>query len=284
MPKVCNSNSIYGYTDFNGFLDKKIPINAVMGDSHAALYGQFCHNKGDIKSTYGTGSSIMMNIGEKPIYSKSGLVTSIAWGINNKVEYVLEGNINYTGAVITWLKDNLQLINNPKETAILAENANPKDKSYLVPAFTGLGAPYWNSEVNAIITGMTRVTGKNEIVRAGLDSIAYQIADIVNLMKSESGLQIKSLKVDGGPTKNNYLMQFQSDILNIKVEVSSVEELSACGVAYMAGIALGLYDLKLLNNTIKYQNYVSKLNENEISELYKGWKNAVKQTLYNVKI
>ena len=239
---------------------------------------------GDIKSTYGTGSSIMMNIGEKPIYSKSGLVTSIAWGINNKVEYVLEGNINYTGAVITWLKDNLQLINNPKETAILAENANPKDKSYLVPAFTGLGAPYWNSEVNAIITGMTRVTGKNEIVRAGLDSIAYQIADIVNLMKSESGLQIKSLKVDGGPTKNNYLMQFQSDILNIKVEVSSVEELSACGVAYMAGIALGLYDLKLLNNTIKYQNYVSKLNENEISELYKGWKNAVKQTLYNVKI
>lgn len=185
--------------------------------------------------------------------------------------------------MITWLKDNLQLINNPKETAILAENANPKDKSYLVPAFTGLGAPYWNSEVNAIITGMTRVTGKNEIVRAGLDSIAYQIADIVNLMKSESGLQIKSLKVDGGPTKNNYLMQFQSDILNIKVEVSSVEELSACGVAYMAGIALGLYDLKLLNNTIKYQNYVSKLNENEISELYKGWKNAVKQTLYNVK-
>ena len=284
LPKVCNSNSIYGYTDFNGFLDKKIPINAVMGDSHAALYGQFCHNKGDIKSTYGTGSSIMMNIGEQPIYSKSGLVTSIAWGINNKVEYVLEGNINYTGAVITWLKDNLQLINNPKETAILAENANPKDKSYLVPAFTGLGAPYWNSEVNAIITGMTRVTGKNEIVRAGLDSIAYQIADIVNLMKSESGLQIKFLKVDGGPTKNNYLMQFQSDILNIKVEVSSVEELSACGVAYMAGIALGLYDLKLLNNTIKYQNYVSKLNENEISELYKGWKNAVKQTLYNVKI
>lgn len=279
LPEVCASNAIYGYTNFDGFLDKKIPINAVMGDSHAALYGQFCHNPGELKSTYGTGSSIMMNVGEKPIYSEQGLVTSIAWGINNKVKYVLEGNINYTGAVITWLKDNLKLIDSPKETATLAKMANPKDRTYLVPAFTGLGAPYWNSEVTAIITGMTRTTGKNEIIKAGLDSIAYQIADIVNLMKTESGLDINVLKVDGGPTKNEYLMQFQSNILDIAVQVSKVEELSACGVAYMAGIALDLYDEQILSTVIQRNFYEANMDMVSRNELYQGWKKAVNQTL-----
>ena len=279
MPQVCNSNDVYGYTDFEGLFDKKIPINAVMGDSHAALFGQYCHNKGEVKSTYGTGSSIMMNIGTKPIYSEKGLVTSIAWGFNGKVNYVLEGNINYTGAVITWLKDDLQLIKSPVETQDLAKKANPQDTSYLVPAFTGLSAPYWDSNVKAVLTGMTRVTGKNEIVRASLDSIAYQIADVVNLMKKEANLTIKSLKTDGGPTRNSYLMQFQSDILDIEIDVSDVEELSACGVAYMAGISLKLYDKDNLATIIKRKKYKSNMTEEIRNKLYQGWKKAIEETL-----
>lgn len=279
LAEVCSSNAIFGYTNFDGFLDAPIPINAVMGDSHAALYGQFCHEQGDIKSTYGTGSSIMMNIGKNLIHSKQGLVTSIAWGIDDDIEFVLEGNINYTGAVITWLKDDLQIIDSPNESSILAKKANTKDKSYLVPAFTGLGAPYWNSKANAIITGMTRVTGKNELVRASLDSIAYQIADIVNLMHLESDLDIKILKVDGGPTKNDYLMQFQSDILNTVVQVSKSEEISACGVAYMAGMGSGLYDKTNLLNLNKGTFYLPKINEERRILLYQGWKNAVNKTL-----
>ena len=283
LPQVCNSNDIFGYTDFDGFLNKKIPINAVMGDSHAALFGQFCHNPGEIKSTYGTGSSIMMNVGDKPIYSKNGLVSSIAWGFDNKVQYVMEGNINYTGAVISWLKDDLKLINSPKETEELAKSANKADKSYLVPAFTGLGAPYWNSEATAIIAGMTRITGKNEIVKAALDSIAYQIADVVKLMQKETGLAIKSLRADGGPTKNRYLMQFQSDILNISVQVSQIEELSACGVAYMAGLTLGIYDKEKLIDVIKYEEYMPDISINKSNTLYDGWKKAVKIAIGNLQ-
>lgn len=279
LPEVYSSNDIFGYTDFDGFLPKQIPINAVMGDSHAALFGQFCHAPGDIKSTYGTGSSIMMNTGDKLIQSENGLVSSIAWGFNGKVEYVMEGNINYTGAVISWLKDDLKLINSPAETEDLAKSANVADKSYLVPAFTGLGAPYWDSEATASITGMTRVTGRNEIVRAALDSIAYQIADVVKLMQQETGFTIKSLKTDGGPTKNKYLMQFQSDILNIPVQVSNVEELSACGVAYMAGITLGIYDKDELMNAMQRKTYKSNMDIELSEKLYEGWQQAIKRTL-----
>lgn len=283
LPKVCNSNDVFGYTDFAGLLAKKIPIHAVMGDSHAALFGQFCYQPGEIKSTYGTGSSIMMNVGDKLIHSEKGLVSSIAWSFNDKVKYVLEGNINYTGAVITWLKDNLQLINSPMECEALGVKANPQDKTYLVPAFTGLGAPYWDSKATANITGMSRVTGKNEIVRAALDSIAYQITDIVKLMKAESGLDIKALRVDGGPTKNNYLMQFQSDILDIPVQVSSVEELSACGVAYMAGISLGIYEQEKLNDMVERKEYTAKMDKTKRNNLYQGWKMAINQTLHSDK-
>ena len=279
LPEVCDSNAVYGYTDFDGLLPHKIPVNAVMGDSHAALYGQFCHNPGEIKSTYGTGSSIMMNVGDKVIHSQKGLVSSIAWSFDGKVQYVLEGNINYTGAVITWLKDNLHLINSPQECEALARQANPADKTYLVPAFTGLGAPYWDSEATATLTGMTRVTGANEIVKAALDSIAYQIADIVNLMREESGLAITALRVDGGPTKNKYLMQFQSDILNIAVHVSNTEELSACGVAYMAGITLGIYDKDEVAKSIERQQYNAAITAADREKLYKGWQRAVTNTL-----
>ena len=193
-----------------------------------------------IKTTYGTGSSIMMNIGQKPVYSDR-VVTSLAWKMNGQVNYVLEGNINYTGAVITWLKDELKLISSPSETEILANKANPGDRSYLVPAFSGLGAPYWDSEASGILTGITRTTGRAEIVRAGLESIAYQITDVVNAMSEESGIKIQELRVDGGPTRNKYLMQFQSDILDRKVLVPDAEELSGIGAAYAAGRGLGLY-------------------------------------------
>ncbi|MBQ3458456.1 MAG: glycerol kinase GlpK, partial [Synergistaceae bacterium] len=219
MAEVTDSDGNFGETDFGGWLDKKIPICGVLGDSHGALFGQGCLDTGMIKATYGTGSSIMMNTGDKPVFSDAGIVTSLAWKIGGKVNYVLEGNINYTGAVITWLKDGLKIISSPGETEELARNANKNDKTYLVPAFSGLGAPYWDSHASACITGMTRSTGKNEIVKAALDCIVYQITDIVEAMRSSSGITISGLRVDGGPTRNKYLMQFQSDMLNIPVRV-----------------------------------------------------------------
>ena len=222
LAELTDSDGEYGMTDFDGFLDAPIPIRGVLGDSHGALFGQGCVEKGMIKTTYGTGSSVMMNIGKDPVFSKR-VVTSLAWKLNGEVNYVLEGNINYTGAVITWLKDDLELITSPGETEALALAANPKDKTYLVPAFTGLSAPYWDSEAAGIISGMTRTTKRAEIVRAGLDCIAYQITDVIEAMSEESGIAIGELRVDGGPTRNRYLMQFQSDMAHVTVQVPSAE-------------------------------------------------------------
>lgn len=275
LAQVSYSDSNFGSTDFDGFLDSPIPIHSVMGDSHAALFGQQCHEKGMVKSTYGTGSSIMMNIGEKPKFSEKGIVTSLAWGIDGKVDYVLEGNINYTGAVISWLKDDLEIIESSSETEALAYSANPLDQTYLVPAFTGLGAPHWKSDARAIICGMTRVTKKAEIVKAGLESIAYQIADVATVMEEESGLDIKELRVDGGPTRNKYLMEFQSDLLNIPVGVPNAEELSVIGVSYAAGIGMGLYDKEKVFTNLNRKQYQPTMEEDRRNKLYNGWKNAV---------
>ena len=195
-----------------------------------------------IKATFGTGSSVMMNIGEKPIFSDAGIVTSLAWSMGGKVNYVLEGNINYTGSVIKWLVDDVKLLGASRESGKFAAKANPEDTTYLVPAFSGLGAPYWDSEAKAAIVGMTRSTGKAEIVKAAEECIAYQITDLVLLMQQESGLPITEIRVDGGPTKDKYLMQFQSDMLSIPVAVPKNEELSGIGAAYAAGFALGLWD------------------------------------------
>lgn len=208
LAEVCDFNANFGETDFEGFFDKCILIHSVLGDSHGALFGQGCLKQEMIKATYGTGSSIMMNIGEKPVLSTQGVVTSLAWEMNGKVNYVLEGNINYTGAVMTWLKDDLKLISSPKETEQVSLEANLNDKVYLIPAFTGLGAPYWGSKVTAAITGMTRITGKAEIIRVGLECIAYQITDVVKAMSEDAGIVVEELRVDGEPTKNKYLMQF----------------------------------------------------------------------------
>lgn len=279
LAEICDSDALYGYTDFDGYLAEPIPIHGVMGDSHGALYGQGCVKPGMIKATYGTGSSIMMNVGEKPIYSDKGVVTSLAWSLGGKVNYVLEGNINYTGAVITWLQKDLGLIASAKETQELAESANPGDTTYLVPAFTGLGAPYWDSKAKAIICGITRTTGKAEMARAALDCIVYQISDVVNVMAEDSGIPVEELRVDGGPTKNGYLMQFQSDILNIPVQVPDAEELSAMGPAYAAGIAMGFYDQEKLFAGLNRTRFAPAMADDVRQQKYAGWKESIQMVL-----
>lgn len=275
MARVTDSDGDFGMTDFDGYLDKPIPIRGVLGDSHGALFGQGCLSRGMVKSTYGTGSSIMMNIGEKPVFSDLGVVTSLAWSMGGKKNYVLEGNINYTGAVLTWLKDDLKLIQSPGETEELARNAAPGDKTYLVPAFSGLGAPYWDSKARGVICGISRTTGRAEVVRAALDCIAYQITDIVRTMSEASGIPIEELRVDGGPTKNGYLMQFQSDLLNIPISIPEAEELSGIGAAYAAGISCGIYRTDIFDR-MKRRQYHPAMETPVRQEKYEGWKEAIK--------
>lgn len=280
MAQVCDSDSNFGETDFEGFLPKPIPIHGVLGDSHGALFGQGCLKPEMIKSTYGTGSSIMMNIGEQPVLSTHGVVTSLAWSMKGKVNYVLEGNLNYTGAVITWLKDDLELISSPGETQELAQKASKEDQTYLVPAFSGLGAPYWDSRAAAAVVGMTRTTKKAELVKAGLECIAYQIADVVKAMSEDAGMKVEELRVDGGPTRNTYLMQFQSDIARAAVQVPDAEELSGIGPAYAAGLALGLWGPEIFQK-IQRKKYTPEMPEETAKIKYQGWKNAVEKVLHN---
>lgn len=278
LAEVVDSDSDFGETDFEGLLPKPVPIHGVLGDSHGSLFGQGCLKSGMIKSTYGTGSSIMMNIGEKPVLSTHGVVTSLAWSMGGKVNYVLEGNLNYTGATITWLKDDLKLIDSPAETEKLAREAVSDDSLYLVPAFSGLGAPYWDSHATAAIVGMTRTTGKAEVVRAGVECIAYQITDIVKAMSEDAGVTVNELRVDGGPTRNAYLMQFQSDIVRASVQVPDSEELSGIGPAYAAGLALGVWDEKIFEK-LKRVKYEPKMDEQIRDGKYQGWLDAVQRIL-----
>lgn len=279
LPEVVDSSYEYGYTDMEGLFEEPIRICGVIGDSQGALFGQGCVDKGMVKATYGTGSSVMMNVGMHMVLSDLGLVTSLAWGIDGQVEYVLEGNINYSGAVITWLKDDMGLITTPGETQEMAQMANKNDTTYLVPAFSGLGAPYWNSNARALLCGMSRTTGKKEIVKAALESIAYQITDIVEMMKTEEDTEVKELCVDGGLTKNQYLMKFQSDILRTKVTLPRCEESSAQGAAYMAGIYTGFYKKEqLFVKTVKNQ-FVPEMPQNVCREKYCGWKEAVEKVM-----
>lgn len=279
LPKVCDSNACFGYTNFNGYLEQTIPIHAVMGDSHAALFGQGCHKPGMVKTTYGTGSSIMMNIGTNFLQSKAGLATSLAWGIDGKMEYVLEGNINYTGAVVSWLKNNMHLIEKDAEVEEAIADANREDTTILVPAFTGLSAPYWRGDTKAMLYGMTRTTGRAEIIKASVESIAFQITDVLKAMEQDSFAKIAQLRVDGGPTKNRYLMQFQSDIAETEVCVAGNEELSAIGVAYMAGIAEGIYDKEKVFSNLHYKRYNTKQKTINCETKYASWKAAVQMVL-----
>lgn len=279
LPEVRDSNAFYGKTDFEGFFAEPIPILGVIGDSQGALYGQNCREKGLVKATYGTGSSVMMHAGDKPIVLDNGMVTSIAWGRDGKVSYVLEGNINYAGATVSWLKDNLGIITSAGETEAMAFAANPTDETYLIPAFSGLGAPYWKVDAKAMLYGMSRTTGKNEIVCAALESIAYQIADIVEEMQYDKGISKSVLRVDGGATENAYLMQFQSDILQKKVEVSACQEASAYGAALLSGEKAEIYDDKVLSDLRACQVYEPKMPESKRQEKWQGWRNAMEKVL-----
>ncbi len=280
LPEICCSDSLFGETIMEGLFPHPVPVFAMLGDSHAALFGHGCRKAGNIKVTYGTGSSIMMHTGEdcaKDAAGASGLVTSLAWGYRGKPGYVIEGNLNYTGAVISWLKNDLGLISSAKETETMARAANPKDNTYLVPAFTGLGAPYWR-ECSAAICGMTRTTGRNEIARAALDCIAYQITDVLQAMEKATGMHISEIRADGGPTANRYLMQMQSDIALTDVLVPSAEEFSAMGAGYMAGISAGLYPEEFCGS-VSYERYRPAMPESERSRKYALWGEAVRTVI-----
>lgn len=278
MAEVTDSDGVFGETDFEGTLPRPVPIHCMLGDSHAALFAQGCLDRGMIKVGYGTGSSIMMNIGESPLLSDKGVVTSLAWKLKGKVSYILEGNVNYSGAIVTWLKDQAGLLKTSAESEELAKRANPLDKTYLVPAFSGLGAPYWRSDVSAAFIGMSRATGKAELVKAGLEAIAYQITDIVDIMRDEAQIPDIELRVDGGPSRNGWLMQFQSDMLRCPVLVPEAEELSCVGVAYAAGMALGMYDENIFENN-RYARYEPRMDEAARKARHAGWKAAVQRIL-----
>ncbi len=275
LPKVCDSDSDFGTTTLGGYFNQPIPIYCMMGDSHAALFAQGCHEKGMVKTTYGTGSSIMMNIGSQFMKSNHGLATSLAWGIDGMVDYVLEGNINYTGAVITWLKDEMKLIQSTSEVEEAVAEANPEDTTVLVPAFSGLSAPHWDNDAKALIYGMSRTTGRAEVIKAAVESIAFQITDVLKAMEEDSQISIHELRVDGGPTRNKYLMQFQSDMAGVCVQVPQVEEFSALGVAYLAGIRAGVCKKEQLFAKREVTIYKEAMSKEEQQNKYQMWKEAL---------
>jgi glycerol kinase len=241
FPNVRNSNEIFGYTEPSIVFNESLPVSGLTGDSHGAFFGQQCFMPGVGKATYGTGSSVMMNIGARPLPPPQGLVTSVGYGTKSEIAFVFEGNIHCTGDTISWLKNEMQLINSASESEELAVSVTGNNGVYLVPAFVGLGAPYWDNEARACISGMGRDTTKAHVVRAALESIAYQVKDLVNLMGSCGEISLSSLRVDGGATRNNFLMQFQADILPGTVERSDIEEISALGSAFLAGLATGFW-------------------------------------------
>ncbi len=281
MPNALPCDAIFGYTSLDGFLRKEIPITGVMGDSHAALFGQNCFSKGMAKATYGTGSSIMMNIGNDFKLSPEGVVTSIGYSIGDETAYVFEGNIHCTGATIKWLVDDLELLSSSKESEQIATSVNSNNGVYFVPAFAGLGAPYWDNDANALICGMNRSSKKAHIVRAALESIAYQINDLVDVMNSKSGIHLSELRVDGGPTKNHFLMQFQADMLNARINRSEIEETSALGVALMAGLKLNIWKNMEEINSLRQNAFIfsSAMGNKERIRLINGWHMAVKRTI-----
>lgn len=276
LPVVKSSNEIFGVTEDPTLPFTDLPISGIIGDSQGALFGQKCFETGMAKATYGTGTSVMMHTGEL-VNGTNGLVTSIAWGLNGKVEYALEGIINSTGDVIKWLKEQLELIDRVEETEALASSLPDNQGVYLVPAFVGLGAPYWNPYTRAAILGMSRNTGKAHIVRAALESIAYQVKDVIELMQAESNIHIKSLNVDGGATSNRFLMQYQADMLDTEVTASKVAELSSMGAVYLAGLGVGIWkttdEIYQLNS--EHELYHPIMDSDLRDMFYQGWKDSV---------
>ncbi|MEL6945977.1 MAG: FGGY-family carbohydrate kinase, partial [Bacteroidota bacterium] len=250
------------------------------GDQQAALFGQACHKVGMAKNTYGTGCFMLMNTGEEPVASKAGLLTTIAWGINGKVYYALEGSVFIAGAAIQWLRDGLKIIDSAPDSEYFSRKVPTTDGVYVVPAFAGLGAPYWDMYARGAIFGLTRGTSKSHLVRATLESLAYQTRDVLDAMEKDSGVALQTLRVDGGASANNLLMQFQSDILNTSVERPSVIETTALGAAYLAGLAVGYWKMEEIEqNWLLDQRFDPKMEKEEQQKLYKGWQKAVKRTM-----
>ena len=276
LPKVCDSSMVYGAARIGG---AEIPIAGAAGDQQAALFGQTCFARGDVKNTYGTGCFMLMNTGDTPVESKNGLLTTVAVGLNGKETYALEGSVFVGGAVIQWLRDELKLINESADSEYFANKVKDSAGVYVVPAFTGLGAPYWDMYARGAILGLTRGAGRNHIIRAALEGIAYQTLDVLKAMQADSGVQFKELKVDGGASANNLLMQFQADIAGVTVRRPMIRETTALGAAYLAGLATGVWrDL----NDIKGQWTPDKLYEPQMEaararELVDGWHKAVER-------
>lgn len=277
LPTVYPSSHHFGDFDLEGV---KIPIGGVLGDQQAALFGQACFDVGSAKNTYGTGCFVLMNTGEKIHHSASGLVTTIAWGLDEKVIYALEGSIFIAGAAIQWLRDGLKLIDTAADTHYFASRAGGDDEVYVVPAFAGLGAPYWDMYARGAIFGLTRDTGKNHIIKATLQSLAFQTKDVLDAMEKDSGIKTQVLKVDGGAATNDYLMQFQADIQGVEVERPVVIESTAKGSAYMAGIMAGIWKKEdILNNRRIDRTFEPVMPDEKRGSLYAGWQKAVRRTM-----
>lgn len=281
LPEVKPSSEVYANTIPYHFFGFEVPIAGAAGDQQAALFGQTCFEKGEAKNTYGTGCFMLMNTGEEAVKSDHGLLTTIAWGYNGKVEYALEGSIFVAGSAIQWLRDGLRMLKSAKDSEQYATRIESTDGVYVVPAFVGLGAPYWNSDVRGAIFGLTRGTEKEQFVRATIESLAYQTRDVLTSMESDSGINLKTLRVDGGAVSNNFLMQFQSDILNVPVERPEVSETTALGAAYLAGLAVGFWkDQAEVKDQWKLdKRFEPNMDESHREALYKGWQHAVEATM-----
>ena len=283
LPEVRNSSEVYGYTKMGLTMGEEsgtdIPIAGMAGDQQAALFGQACFNSGDTKNTYGTGCFMLMNTGERCIKSSNGLLTTIAIGIDNKIEYALEGSVFIAGAAIQWLRDEMKFFSDAADTEYFATKIENNGGVYLVPAFVGLGSPYWDMYARGTIVGLTRGSNRNHIIRAALEAIAYQSKDLIEAMKEDSGLSFSTLKVDGGAVRNNFLMQFQADILNTDVLRPEITETTALGAAYLAGLAVGFWKDKenIVKNWKLNRKFTPNLSEELRNKYFKGWKKAVEK-------
>ncbi|MBC5637710.1 glycerol kinase GlpK [Ornithinibacillus sp. BX22] len=280
LPEVRQSSEVYAHTVDYHFFGHEVPIAGIAGDQQAALFGQACFETGMAKNTYGTGCFMLMNTGEEGVKSEHGLLTTLAWGVDGKVEYALEGSIFVAGSAIQWLRDGLRIIKNAPESEDYASKVESTDGVYLVPAFVGLGTPYWDSDARGAVFGLTRGTSKEHFIRATLESLAYQTRDVLDAMIADSGIELKTLRVDGGAVKNDFLMQFQSDILGVPVDRPVVQETTALGAAYLAGLAVGYWKDK---EEIAKQWQIDKTFENQMDaeekdNLYAGWQKAVAAT------
>nr|WP_179860786.1 glycerol kinase GlpK [Sporosarcina koreensis] len=278
LPEVRPSSEIYAHTEPSRFFGRAVPIAGIAGDQQAALFGQACFDRGMVKNTYGTGCFMLMNTGEEAVHSEHGLLTTIAWGLDGKVEYALEGSIFVAGSAIQWLRDGLRMIRTAEQSEAYAARVTSSDGVYVVPAFVGLGTPHWDSGVRGAVFGLTRGTAKEHFIRATLESLAYQTKDVLDAMEADSGISLKSLRVDGGAVANDFLMQFQADLLDVPVERPSIRETTALGAAYLAGLAVGFWEdcSQIQERWLRDEQFTPQMDAPERDALYGGWQKAVK--------